>query len=182
MSDSRKLTKSELQASIKELAKQANQRLSDLKSQGLYSKNIPVQSKWDVLLRTTKYGTSRGKFSAAVSGKSRKDLLQQYTQIRNFLNQKTRPEDTQRALQRQADKYNIDVEDVSDMLELYGRNFGTDFVGHSDIIMQIISERLGEGQSRATIKRAIRRGLSSAKSQDEFIQKFSKGRGNRRYI
>lgn len=151
----------------------ANQRISSLKKSGYYDLNQVIQLKWNSFLKSTEYGTSSGFFSLKTKGKTRQQLMTQYTNIRNFLAGSTRIQDTKEQLRRQADRLGTGVGNVSRIYRLYIQlGLPRDFQD-SDLVFNIISERVHKGQTDDEILNAGRRAMDSATTAGEFLREFS---------
>lgn len=151
----------------------ANQRISSLKKSGYYELNQVIQLKWNAFLKTTEYGTSSGFFSLKTDGKTRQQLMTQYTNIRNFLSSRTSIQATKEQLRQQADRLETDVDNVSRVYRLYNQLGLPRDYQDSDLVLNIISERVNNGQSDDEILSAGEMAINSATTAKAFLKEFS---------
>lgn len=130
----RSMTNAQLRALIRKEGKLANNRIDRLKRTGMWAYNAIVQGKWNTVLSggvkspsgkqmdniidsRKVIATPSGHFSVNVKNMSRKVLIQQYKQIRQFLSQKTKVSDTRKQINKAVEATGVEAEELTDFYD-----------------------------------------------------------------
>ena len=177
------LTAQQLRELIKKEGYKANRNLRNIRKAGLDAQSLVMERKYDPYLRKHGRTDKQGEkvFSTSFKKSTRKSTL-----VRELLNIQSfnREIGTKTRLQKKVEKYKkrLDIEDedvkkVNDLL-----NYGYDAVGFridSQILEEIITNRVRAGQSKKTIKEAIRRATALAENADDYLDILSRKRGGK---
>lgn len=161
------LTNEQLKAEILRQGRKANLRLSQLKKSGLYEKNPIISSKWNTFLSESKFSTSNNFFKTGSKGETRTELLKHYTQIRQFLGQKTTVKETRNIISKHAKRLNVSEENVDRVLSIFGNTGISAELPNSDFVQQFIAEMVESGFNDNEITSLLNTLEASASTQSE---------------
>ena len=161
------LTNDQLKAEILRQGRKANLRLSQLKKAGLYDKNPIISSKWNTFLNESKFSTSKNFFKTGSKSETRTELLKHYTQIRQFLGQKTTVKETRNIISKHAKRLNVSEENVDRVLSIFGNTGISAELPNSDFVQQFIAEMVESGFNDNEITSLLNTLEASANTQSE---------------
>ena len=169
------MSKSALQALVKDYSKQANVQLTELHESGADKLSISFTQKWGAYL--SQHGTKRGKFRTGVSRATKAELVERLLNLQKFRQNIKDPEQIQAEAEKTAEQFGLDnTDDIAELFELV--KYGFDSLAYkigSDDMFKIVTERLNAGQTADEIKEAIDTAANLAENGNEFVQEFSEG-------
>lgn len=177
------LTEQQLRELIIKQGKKANRNITTIRAKGLGDLSGVMQAKIEPYLRkhgrTNKHGEQVFKLGAGKNA-TKQDMIDLLLNIQYFNSRVGTASKVVKRAKEQAKRFAIDLTDVKKFWKLY--EYGYNAVGYrvdSEVLQEIIKNRLRAGQKESSIKAAIRRAADAADNADDYLTKFS---GSGRWI